>query len=179
MATVRPGTGGPGTQGPGAATSHPGALRDPWCQRCRVPAGQCLLDKPLEWLQLPSALPGSVYPLLRQCQLTFGPDSRHCGDLQPPCAALWCTGYAGGRPVCQTKHFPWADGTPCAPGKVCMDGLCVGTRRMQELVVSPGGAVWGAVGSVSTPQHRFDPPPFCFPAADAHGRWLGAVGTVG
>lgn len=153
-----------GSQHTGSRCSHiPSRCpQGPLVQRCHVPAGQCLLDKPLEWLQLPSALPGSVYPLLRQCQLTFGPDSRHCGDLQPPCAALWCTGYASGRPVCQTKHFPWADGTPCAPGKVCMDGLCVGTRRMQELMVSPGGAASGAVGSVSTHQHRFDPPRFVF-----------------
>lgn len=87
---------------------------------------------------MPSALPGSVYPLARQCQLAFGPESRHCGDLQPPCTWLWCTGQADGRSVCQTKHFPWADGTPCAPGRVCMDGLCVGGARVRELTVSPG-----------------------------------------
>uniref|UniRef100_A0A663EML8 ADAM metallopeptidase with thrombospondin type 1 motif 4 n=1 Tax=Aquila chrysaetos chrysaetos TaxID=223781 RepID=A0A663EML8_AQUCH len=115
----------------------------PLVQWCRVPAGQCLLDKPSEWLQLPSVLPGSIYPVLRQCQLAFGPDSRHCGDLQPPCASLWCTGRVSGRSVCQTKHFPWADGTPCAPGKVCMDGLCVGISHMQKLTVSPSGAAWG------------------------------------
>lgn len=103
-------------------------------------AGHCLLDKPPEWLQLPSELPGSAYPLQRQCQLAFGPDSRHCGDGQPPCSALWCTGRAEGRSVCQTKHFPWADGTPCGPASTCMDGLCVGGGRLQELTVSPGGA---------------------------------------
>ncbi|XP_064331117.1 A disintegrin and metalloproteinase with thrombospondin motifs 4 [Phalacrocorax carbo] len=107
--------------------------------------GHCLLDKPLEWLQFPSALPGSIYPVLQQCQLAFGPDSRHCGDLQPPCASLWCTGHAGGRPVCQTKHFPWADGTPCAPGKACMDGLCVSVGRMQELTTPVDGS-WGPWG---------------------------------
>lgn len=107
--------------------------------------GHCLLDQPPEWLPLPSALPGSVYPLLRQCQLAFGPESRHCGDLQPPCARLWCTGHTGGRSVCQTKHFPWADGTPCAPGSVCMDGACVSTTRMQELTTPVDGA-WGPWG---------------------------------
>ncbi|XP_075381237.1 A disintegrin and metalloproteinase with thrombospondin motifs 4 [Mycteria americana] len=113
--------------------------------------GHCLLDKPPEWLQLPSALPGSVYPLLRQCQLAFGPDSRHCGDLQPPCASLWCTGHAGGRSVCQTKHFPWADGTPCAPGRACMDGLCVSIDRMQELTtpMDGGWGPWGPWGGCS------------------------------
>ncbi|XP_059688281.1 A disintegrin and metalloproteinase with thrombospondin motifs 4 [Gavia stellata] len=113
--------------------------------------GHCLLDKPPEWLQLPSALPGSIYPVLRQCQLAFGPDSRHCGDLQPPCASLWCTGHVGGRPVCQTKHFPWADGTPCAPGRVCMDGLCIGIGRMEELTtpVDGGWGPWGPWGRCS------------------------------
>ncbi|KAM6228988.1 A disintegrin and metalloproteinase with thrombospondin motifs 4 [Spheniscus humboldti] len=113
--------------------------------------GHCLLDKPPEWLQLPSALPGTVYPVLRQCQLAFGPDSRHCGNLQPPCASLWCTGHAGGRSVCQTKHFPWADGTPCAPGRACMDGLCVSIGRMQELTtpVDGGWGPWGPWGRCS------------------------------
>ncbi|XP_052652790.1 A disintegrin and metalloproteinase with thrombospondin motifs 4 [Harpia harpyja] len=113
--------------------------------------GQCLLDKPSEWLQLPSVLPGSIYPVLRQCQLAFGPDSRHCGDLQPPCASLWCTGHVSGRSVCQTKHFPWADGTPCAPGRVCMDGLCVGVSHMQKLTtpVDGGWGPWGPWGGCS------------------------------
>ncbi|GAB0201136.1 A disintegrin and metalloproteinase with thrombospondin motifs 4 [Grus japonensis] len=137
--------------------------------------GHCLLDKPPEWLQLPSALPGSVYPVLRQCQLAFGPDSRHCGDLQPPCASLWCTGRAGGRSVCQTKHFPWADGTPCAPGRVCMDGLCVGIGRMQELTtpVDGGWGPWGPWGGCSRTcgggvqlSHRN-----CTAPAPRHGGW--------
>lgn len=149
---VRPCMGGPGTGGPGAPGKPP-------MQQCHLPAGHCLLDKPPEWLQLPSALPGTVYPVLRQCQLAFGPDSRHCGDLQPPCASLWCTGHAGGRSVCQTKHFPWADGTPCAPGRACMDGLCVSIGRMQELTVSPGRAVQGAAGWALTRQKQFEPPP--------------------
>uniref|UniRef100_A0A8C2T486 ADAM cysteine-rich domain-containing protein n=1 Tax=Coturnix japonica TaxID=93934 RepID=A0A8C2T486_COTJA len=98
---------------------------------------RCLLDRPIEWLQLPSALPGAVYPADRQCQLAFGPDSRHCGDVQPPCAALWCSGIAGGRAVCQTKHFPWADGTPCAAGRVCASGQCV---VLVELMVPVDGS---------------------------------------
>ncbi|XP_066842136.1 A disintegrin and metalloproteinase with thrombospondin motifs 4 isoform X2 [Anser cygnoides] len=100
--------------------------------------GHCLLDKPSEWLRLPTALPGAAYPVERQCQLAFGADSRHCGDVQPPCAALWCSGRAGGRAVCQTKHFPWADGTPCGPGRACMSGQCVGIAAMEELNVSAG-----------------------------------------
>lgn len=105
-------------------------------QPCHLPAGHCLLDKPSEWLRLPTALPGAAYPLERQCQLAFGTDSRHCGELQPPCAALWCSGRAGGRAVCQTKHFPWADGTPCGPGRACVSGQCVGIAAVEELNVS-------------------------------------------
>uniref|UniRef100_A0A8D0FNI8 A disintegrin and metalloproteinase with thrombospondin motifs 4 n=1 Tax=Strix occidentalis caurina TaxID=311401 RepID=A0A8D0FNI8_STROC len=103
--------------------------------------GHCLLDKPPEWLQLPSALPGSVYPLWRQCQLAFGPESRPCGDPQPPCAALWCTARAGGRAVCQSKRLPWADGTPCAGGGACLDGLCTRTDG--------GWGPWGPWGGCS------------------------------
>ncbi|XP_030320931.1 A disintegrin and metalloproteinase with thrombospondin motifs 4 [Calypte anna] len=138
--------------------------------------GHCLLDQPREWLQLPSALPGTVYPLVRQCHLAFGPDSRHCGDQQPPCAALWCTGHAGGRPVCQTKHFPWADGTPCAPGRVCMEGLCVGIARLRELTtpVDGGWGPWGPWGSCSRTcgggvrlSHRA-----CTAPVPRHGGWF-------
>ncbi|KAM6395312.1 A disintegrin and metalloproteinase with thrombospondin motifs 4 [Rhynochetos jubatus] len=113
--------------------------------------GHCLLDKPVEWLQLPSALPGSVYSVLRQCQLAFGPGAQHCGHLHPPCAALWCSGRAAGRSVCQTKHFPWADGTPCAPGSVCVDGHCVGIGRLRELTtpVDGGWGSWGPWGGCS------------------------------
>lgn len=158
----------------------------PLVQRCCVPAGQCLLDKPSEWLQLPSVLPGSIYPVLRQCQLAFGPDSRHCGDLQPPCASLWCTGRVSGRSVCQTKHFPWADGTPCAPGRVCMDGLCVGISHMQKLTVSPSGAAWGGWwGGHHLPVAGFDPPiafsgcRHLWMAAGDHGdRGVGAHGPA-
>ncbi|XP_053907193.1 A disintegrin and metalloproteinase with thrombospondin motifs 4 [Cuculus canorus] len=113
--------------------------------------GQCLLDKPPEWLHLPRALPGSVYAVERQCQLAFGAASRHCGERRPPCAALWCSGHAGGRAVCQTKHFPWADGTPCSPGRVCMDGACVAIARVEELTTPQDGGwgVWGAWGECS------------------------------
>ncbi|XP_067169260.1 A disintegrin and metalloproteinase with thrombospondin motifs 4 [Apteryx mantelli] len=107
--------------------------------------GHCLLDKPLEWLRLPSALPGSVYDADRQCQLTFGSESRHCPGPQPPCASLWCTGHANGRSMCQTKHFPWADGTPCGSGKTCRNGICVGHGDMKAFDTPVDGA-WGPWG---------------------------------
>uniref|UniRef100_A0A8B9NW88 A disintegrin and metalloproteinase with thrombospondin motifs 4 n=1 Tax=Apteryx owenii TaxID=8824 RepID=A0A8B9NW88_APTOW len=110
--------------------------------------GHCLLDKPLEWLRLPSALPGSVYDADRQCQLTFGSESRHCPGPQPPCTSLWCTGHANGRSMCQTKHFPWADGTPCGSGKTCRNGLCVGHGDMKTPVDGAWGP-WGPWGECS------------------------------
>lgn len=117
------------------------ALPRPRCgaQRRLLLAGRCLSDKPTEWLRLPAALPGAAYPADRQCQLAFGPESRHCGDVRPPCAALWCSGIVGGRAVCQSKHFPWADGTPCAPGRACASGECVDTGTMERLRVSAAG----------------------------------------
>ncbi|XP_062453615.1 A disintegrin and metalloproteinase with thrombospondin motifs 4 [Rhea pennata] len=107
--------------------------------------GRCLLDKPPEWLRLPSALPGSEYDADRQCQLAFGLESRHCPSPQPPCASLWCTGHVNGRSLCQTKHFPWADGTPCGSGKICRNGLCV-SRGAAKAFDTPVHGAWGSWG---------------------------------
>lgn len=40
------------------------------------------------------------------------------------CSKLWCTGKAKGQLVCQTRHFPWADGTTCGSNKLCYRGIC-------------------------------------------------------
>lgn len=88
--------------------------------------GQCLLDKPQKPQQLPQALPGLVYDADRQCRLTFGEESQHCPDLSTTCAALWCTvTTSNGLLVCQTKNFPWADGTSCGSDSYCMAGRCL------------------------------------------------------
>ncbi|CAM9140126.1 unnamed protein product [Lampetra planeri] len=84
--------------------------------------GDCLLDQPQKQLSLPDNLPGSGYSLHRQCELAFGPGSKPCPYMQP-CSKLWCTGKARGQLVCQTRHFPWADGTSCNNGKVCYQGV--------------------------------------------------------
>ncbi|KAG6923516.1 ADAM metallopeptidase with thrombospondin type 1 motif 4 [Chelydra serpentina] len=108
--------------------------------------GHCLLDKPREPLRLPAPFPGSNYDADRQCQLTFGPDSRHCPNLHPPCSSLWCTGKINGHFMCQTKHFPWADGTACGQGKACMNGRCISKVEMKAFnSPTPGG--WGSWGS--------------------------------
>lgn len=75
--------------------------------------GECLMDKPQNPIKLPSDLPGTMYDANRQCQFTFGEESKHCPDAASTCTTLWCTGTSGGLLVCQTKHFPWADGTSC------------------------------------------------------------------
>lgn len=93
------------------------------CLHSFVSAGDCLLDQPQRQLSLPDDLPGSSYSLHRQCELAFGPSSKPCPYMQP-CSKLWCTGKARGQLVCQTRHFPWADGTSCSTGKVCYRGVC-------------------------------------------------------
>lgn len=87
------------------------------------PPGDCLLDQPQKQLSLPAGLPGFGYNLQRQCELAFGPGSRPCPFMQP-CSKLWCTGTARDQLVCQTRHFPWADGTGCGQGRACYRGVC-------------------------------------------------------
>lgn len=99
-------------------------------------SGECLLDKPHRPIQLPSDLPGTLYDANRQCQFTFGDESKHCPDAASTCTTLWCTGTSGGLLVCQTKHFPWADGTSCGEGKWCMNGKCVNKTEKKHYDVS-------------------------------------------
>uniref|UniRef100_K7FDV7 ADAM metallopeptidase with thrombospondin type 1 motif 4 n=1 Tax=Pelodiscus sinensis TaxID=13735 RepID=K7FDV7_PELSI len=73
---------------------------------------------------------------------------RHCPNLNPPCSSLWCTGKINGQFMCQTKHFPWADGTACGQGKTCMSGRCISKGEMKAFNVSmllPRGqeGAWG------------------------------------
>uniref|UniRef100_A0A8C4VIP2 ADAM metallopeptidase with thrombospondin type 1 motif 1 n=1 Tax=Gopherus evgoodei TaxID=1825980 RepID=A0A8C4VIP2_9SAUR len=103
--------------------------------------GECLLDKPHKPIQLPSDLPGTLYDANRQCQFTFGDESKHCPDAASTCTTLWCTGISGGLLVCQTKHFPWADGTNCGEGKWCVNGKCT--------PVHGGWGSWGPWGDCS------------------------------
>ncbi|XP_003219095.1 A disintegrin and metalloproteinase with thrombospondin motifs 1 [Anolis carolinensis] len=113
--------------------------------------GECLLDKPHKPIQLPSDLPGTLYDANRQCQFTFGEDSKHCPDVSSTCTTLWCTGTSGGLLVCQTKHFPWADGTTCGEGKWCVSGKCVNKtdKKHYETPVHGGWGLWGPWGECS------------------------------
>ncbi|XP_029557545.1 A disintegrin and metalloproteinase with thrombospondin motifs 15a [Salmo trutta] len=111
--------------------------------------GECLLDQPLKPLALPEVLPGSSYSLDRQCELAFGDGSKPCPFMQPPCGRLWCTGMSRGQLVCQTRHFPWADGTACGDGKLCMRGICMDKMDIHKTKVDGRWGRWGSFGSCS------------------------------
>lgn len=104
------------------------------------------MDKPHRPIQLPSDLPGTLYDANRQCQFTFGDESKHCPDAASTCTTLWCTGTSGGLLVCQTKHFPWADGTSCGEGKWCMNGKCVNKTEKKHYDVSTEKEMGAASG---------------------------------
>lgn len=102
----------------------------PW-----LSAGDCLLDQPSKPVALPEDLPGASYTLSQQCELAFGVGSKPCPYMQY-CTKLWCTGKAKGQMVCQTRHFPWADGTSCGEGKFCLKGTCVERHNLNKYRVS-------------------------------------------
>ncbi|CDQ68770.1 unnamed protein product [Oncorhynchus mykiss] len=97
--------------------------------------GDCLLDQPQKLLALPESLPGTNYSLHRQCELAFGTGSKPCPYMQH-CSKLWCTGKARGQLVCQTRHFPWADGTSCGNSKLCFRGVCTDKNNTNKTKVS-------------------------------------------
>ncbi|XP_056602896.1 A disintegrin and metalloproteinase with thrombospondin motifs 15a [Triplophysa dalaica] len=111
--------------------------------------GDCLLDQPQKPLALPDVLPGASYSLERQCELAFGAGSKPCPFMQAPCQRLWCTGKTRGQLVCQTRHFPWADGTRCGDGKLCMRGICIEKQEMPKTKVDGRWGKWGPFGTCS------------------------------
>uniref|UniRef100_A0A8C7EED0 ADAM metallopeptidase with thrombospondin type 1 motif 15 n=1 Tax=Nothoprocta perdicaria TaxID=30464 RepID=A0A8C7EED0_NOTPE len=114
--------------------------------------GDCLLDQPAKALALPEELPGGSYSLGQQCELAFGVGSKPCPYMQY-CAKLWCTGKARGQVVCQTRHFPWADGTGCGDGRFCLKGACVERHDVSKDRVSTrvdgGWGKWAPYGQCS------------------------------
>lgn len=110
--------------------------------------GDCLLDQPQKQLSLPDNLPGSTYSLHRQCELAFGPGSKPCPYMHP-CSKLWCTGKARGQLVCQTRHFPWADGTSCGTSKICYRGACADKNSTMHIKVDGHWGKWGPFGDCS------------------------------
>ncbi|NXS34874.1 ATS15 metalloproteinase, partial [Pomatostomus ruficeps] len=110
--------------------------------------GDCLLDQPAKPIPLPEDLPGTSYSLNQQCELAFGVGSKPCPYMQY-CAKLWCTGKARGQIVCQTRHFPWADGTACGDGRFCLKGACVERHNVSKYRVDGGWAKWAPYGPCS------------------------------
>ncbi|XP_073696007.1 A disintegrin and metalloproteinase with thrombospondin motifs 15a [Garra rufa] len=111
--------------------------------------GDCLLDQPQKPLALPDVLPGASYGLERQCELAFGAGSKPCPFMQAPCQRLWCTGKTRGQLVCQTRHFPWADGTSCGDGQLCMRGTCMDKQEITKSKVDGRWGKWGPFGTCS------------------------------
>ncbi|XP_044137667.1 LOW QUALITY PROTEIN: A disintegrin and metalloproteinase with thrombospondin motifs 15 [Bufo gargarizans] len=110
--------------------------------------GECLLDEPAKPISLPDELPGVSYNLNRQCELAFGLGSKPCPYMQY-CTKLWCTGRARGQLVCQTRHFPWADGTSCGDGKFCLNGACVERHNTKRYKVDGSWGKWSLYGQCS------------------------------
>lgn len=168
---------GPRALGPGAQAlgGHLKGLSPPLSPGPALP-GHCLLDKPEAPLHLPVTFPGKDYDADRQCQLTFGPDSHHCPQLPPPCAALWCSGHLNGHAMCQTKHSPWADGTPCGPAQACMGGRCLHVDQLQDFKVRQQAGGRGLGQGWPGAQEGAQLPPFSsvrlqVPQAGGWGPW--------
>ena len=116
-------------------------------------AGDCLLDQPSKPVALPEDLPGASYTLSQQCELAFGVGSKPCPYMQY-CTKLWCTGKAKGQMVCQTRHFPWADGTGCGEDKFCLKGTCVERHNLNKYRVSvlEGFRLWALCWDLDSSQ---------------------------
>ncbi|XP_077161405.1 A disintegrin and metalloproteinase with thrombospondin motifs 15 [Paroedura picta] len=110
--------------------------------------GDCLLDQPTKPIALPEDLPGTNYNLNRQCELAFGIGSKPCPYMQY-CTKLWCTGKARGHIMCQTRHFPWADGTSCGEGRFCLKGVCVERHNISKYRVDGNWGKWAPYGPCS------------------------------
>ncbi|XP_072835165.2 A disintegrin and metalloproteinase with thrombospondin motifs 15 [Pogona vitticeps] len=110
--------------------------------------GDCLLDQPTKPIELPEELPGANYNLNQQCELAFGMGSKPCPYMQY-CTKLWCTGKARGHIMCQTRHFPWADGTSCGEGRFCLKGVCVEKHNISKYRVDGNWGKWAPYGQCS------------------------------
>ncbi|KAK3102112.1 hypothetical protein FSP39_008871 [Pinctada imbricata] len=98
-------------------------------------SAECLLDRPTskKYLRKFSAIeslkPGEVYDINKQCDLIFGTGFKVCPfRVKMDCKRLWCTNSKSKSKSCKTLHLPWADGTPCGPGKWCKHSECISKK---------------------------------------------------
>ncbi|XP_072012833.1 A disintegrin and metalloproteinase with thrombospondin motifs 8 [Engystomops pustulosus] len=117
--------------------------------------GNCLLDAPGTFLNLPSELPGTSarYDLDNQCRQVFGEEFSHCSNTRKEdiCSQLWCK--VQDETVCHTKNgsLPWADGTSCGEQGVCVDGVCQAAEEVLKPQVPVDGnwGIWSSWGTCS------------------------------
>ncbi|XP_077579842.1 A disintegrin and metalloproteinase with thrombospondin motifs 5 [Stigmatopora nigra] len=111
---------------------------------------ECLLDSPRHPIPGPEELPGQSYDAVRQCRLAFGAEYTVCPGMDV-CWRLWCAVIRQGHMVCLTKKLPAVEGTPCAKGRICLQGKCVDKTRKRHYSSSNHGSwsSWGSWGSCS------------------------------
>ncbi|XP_017053431.1 A disintegrin and metalloproteinase with thrombospondin motifs 9 isoform X2 [Drosophila ficusphila] len=91
-------------------------------------------------------LPGEIYSLDNQCQLSFGNDFGYC-PTDEECRRLWCNRTTGSsNDQCRSSNLPWADGTPCGEGigsgHWCQKGKCVSNKHGYGRKVNGGWGPW-------------------------------------
>ncbi|GFN84331.1 A disintegrin and metalloproteinase with thrombospondin motifs 9 [Plakobranchus ocellatus] len=92
--------------------------------------------------------PGTKYSLKKQCRLSFGQGYTVCSFVREAlCRRLWCSNPMENG--CQTKHMPWADGTPCARGKICVRGSCEHIPNLPVKAINGGWGPWKPYGPCS------------------------------
>ncbi|XP_065826646.1 A disintegrin and metalloproteinase with thrombospondin motifs 18-like isoform X2 [Oscarella lobularis] len=110
----------------------------------------CLSNAPRASLKLPSAKPGQIYDLDKQCSFqrneTNGTFCPYSWARREPCRHLWC--YESRTRLCTTIYIPPVDGTFCGQNKVCSRGKCVLATTVPQSSSNDWGK-WSSYGYCS------------------------------